>query len=78
MHCPHCQSENIKVIRSEHRPEKNSTNRRIQCLDCNQRFTTIEFVVPEGLRPDPEKLMQYWLEIRRAPLRRKPKAPTRE
>jgi DNA-directed RNA polymerase subunit RPC12/RpoP len=65
MRCPQCKSDNTRVVRIVYREEKGSNNRRHECLDCGARFTTIEFVVPDGFRPDPQKLIQYWLDTRR-------------
>lgn len=66
MRCPQCKSDNTKVLRIVYRAEKGSNNRRHECLDCGARYTTIEFVVPDGFRPDPQKLIQFWLDTRRA------------
>jgi len=40
MRCPHCESENTKVIDTTH--AKGGIRRRRECEDCNQRFSTYE------------------------------------
>ena len=40
MHCPNCQSVELKVIDS--RAQKDSIKRRRSCLSCEYRFTTFE------------------------------------
>jgi transcriptional repressor NrdR len=42
MICPHCKSDNDKVI--ETRASGDSIRRRRECLDCSSRFTTYEYV----------------------------------
>jgi transcriptional repressor NrdR len=42
MMCPHCKSDNDKVI--ETRASGDSIRRRRECLDCSNRFTTYEYV----------------------------------
>ena len=42
MRCPHCDSEDLKVIDSRSQP--NSIKRRRMCLRCGYRFTTFERV----------------------------------
>jgi len=44
MKCPHCGFEEDKVVDSRPSHDGNSVRRRRQCLRCNQRFTTYEFV----------------------------------
>jgi len=42
MHCPFCRSEETKVIDSRLASEGYQVRRRRECLDCNERFTTLE------------------------------------
>ena len=41
MRCPHCESENTKVIDTTH-DSKGGIRRRRECEDCNKRFSTYE------------------------------------
>jgi transcriptional repressor NrdR len=41
MNCPHCESENSKVIDTTH-DSKGGIRRRRECEDCKQRFSTYE------------------------------------
>ena len=41
MRCPHCKSENTKVIDTTH-DSKGGIRRRRECEDCNKRFSTYE------------------------------------
>ena len=41
MRCPHCSSENTKVIDTTH-DSKGGIRRRRECEDCQQRFSTYE------------------------------------
>jgi len=41
MRCPHCESENTKVIDTTH-VSRGGIRRRRECEDCNQRFSTYE------------------------------------
>jgi len=41
MRCPHCESENTKVIDTTH-DSKGGNRRRRECENCNQRFSTYE------------------------------------
>ncbi|NMB61892.1 MAG: transcriptional repressor NrdR [Chloroflexi bacterium] len=41
MRCPHCESENTRVIDTTH-DAKGGIRRRRVCEDCNQRFSTYE------------------------------------
>jgi transcriptional repressor NrdR len=41
MRCPHCESENTKVIDTTH-DSKGGIRRRRECDDCQQRFSTYE------------------------------------
>lgn len=41
MRCPHCESENTKVIDTTH-DSKGGIRRRRECEDCDQRFSTYE------------------------------------
>jgi transcriptional repressor NrdR len=66
MQCPHCHSENLKVIDS--RDTEDSIRRRRECEDCKERFTTYErtessplFVLKKDGRREPfdrNKLMR--------------------
>ena len=44
MKCPFCGSDTDKVIDSRSSRNGQSIRRRRQCLDCNQRFTTYEYI----------------------------------
>ena len=44
MKCPVCGSTDSKVIDSRHVEEGNSIRRRRECLSCQKRYTTFEFV----------------------------------
>lgn len=44
MRCPHCGSDNHRVI--DTRDRKETIRRRRQCLNCHKRFTTYEHVAP--------------------------------
>lgn len=48
MNCPFCNahSSEIKVI--DTRQTKKLTRRRRECLTCNERFSTMEFVTVDG------------------------------
>lgn len=48
MHCPNCQSTDLKVIDS--RPVENAIRRRRECLNCHTRFTTFERIEDMPLR----------------------------
>ena len=55
MKCPHCGSEESKVIDSRPIDENSSIKRRRECLACQARFTTfetIETTVPMVLKKD--------------------------
>jgi transcriptional repressor NrdR len=43
MKCPYCGSENFKTLETRDSPD-NSTRRRKECVNCNKRFTTYEYV----------------------------------
>lgn len=43
MRCPYCNSENSKTLETRDSPE-NTTRRRRECITCNKRFTTYEYV----------------------------------
>ncbi len=49
MRCPHCQSEESKVVDSRTVNRDGSIRRRRECLDCQGRFTTYEYVVGHPL-----------------------------
>lgn len=44
MRCPHCNSEENKVIDSRPTEDNTAIRRRRECLACNERFTTYEKV----------------------------------
>jgi transcriptional repressor NrdR len=55
MYCPFCHSENTKVIDTRLTSEGENVKRRRECLDCEQRFTTIEkpvLVMPNVIKRD--------------------------
>ena len=55
MHCPFCSHEATKVIDSLLSGEGRQIRRRRQCLDCNDRFTTLEsaeLVMPRLVKND--------------------------
>jgi transcriptional repressor NrdR len=43
MRCPYCNSENSKTLETRESPE-NTTRRRRECVSCEKRFTTYEYV----------------------------------
>jgi transcriptional repressor NrdR len=43
MKCPYCGSENTKTLETRDSPD-NTTRRRKECVNCNKRFTTYEYV----------------------------------
>ncbi|XHH07525.1 MAG: transcriptional regulator NrdR [Candidatus Bathyarchaeia archaeon] len=43
MKCPYCGSENFKTLETRDSPD-NTTRRRKECVNCNKRFTTYEYV----------------------------------
>lgn len=55
MQCPQCNGP-THVLTSRFRAGKHSTNRRRLCLQCAYRFTTIEIIIPAGVKADPEAL----------------------
>ena len=44
MKCPFCGDQDSKVVDSRHSEETNSIRRRRECMKCQRRFTTHEFV----------------------------------
>lgn len=44
MRCPSCGSHESKVVDSRPSEENNSIRRRRECLDCQTRYTTYEFI----------------------------------
>ena len=44
MKCPFCSDQDSKVVDSRHSEETNSIRRRRECIKCQRRFTTHEFV----------------------------------
>ena len=49
MLCPFCNSENIRVVETRE-ASKGSTRRRRECIACNKRFTTYEYVGNQDIR----------------------------
>ncbi len=43
MRCPYCGSENLRTVETRDSPD-NSVRRRRQCIDCEKRFTSYEYV----------------------------------
>ncbi len=43
MRCPYCNSENSKTLETRDSPE-NTTRRRRECINCNKRYTTYEYL----------------------------------
>ena len=43
MRCPYCNSENSKTLETRDSPD-NTTRRRRECISCQKRFTTYEYV----------------------------------
>lgn len=43
MNCPYCGSENFKTLETRDSPD-NTTRRRKECINCNKRFTTYEYI----------------------------------
>ena len=55
MHCPFCDHAETKVIDSRLAGEGRQIRRRRECLDCNERFTTVEsaeLVMPRLVKRD--------------------------
>ena len=44
MKCPYCGSDTDKVVDSRSSKNGQSIRRRRECLNCNQRFTTYEYI----------------------------------
>ena len=44
MRCPFCGHEQDKVVDSRSSKEGRAVRRRRECLDCNKRFTTYEYI----------------------------------
>lgn len=44
MKCPHCNSEEDRVVDSRAAQDGRAVRRRRECLKCNKRFTTYEYV----------------------------------
>lgn len=57
MQCPQCKGA-THVLTSRFRNVKHTTNRRRECLKCGYRFTTIELIIPSGIKIDPEDLLR--------------------
>ena len=49
LHCPECNSLNLKVRETRH--HRGTVRRRRQCLRCDHRFYTKEVVCDMDLRP---------------------------
>ena len=51
MKCPYCGSEN-HTTNGFHKKEvsKGRVRRRRRCLDCGEKFTTMEYYVPDEIR----------------------------
>ena len=49
MNCPYCQSPESKVVDSRTVARHSSIRRRRECLECQRRFTTYEYVVKNPL-----------------------------
>jgi len=47
--CPHCGSEEDKVVDSRSVQEGRAIRRRRECISCGERFTTYEYIEIEGL-----------------------------
>jgi len=45
INCPHCQYHDSKVIDSRGGPDGDYIRRRRECLSCDRRFTTYEFIM---------------------------------
>ena len=43
MRCPYCNSENSKTLETRDSPE-NTTRRRKECINCDKRYTTYEYL----------------------------------
>ena len=43
MKCPYCGSENLKTLETRDSPD-NAVRRRKECINCERRFTTYEYV----------------------------------
>jgi transcriptional repressor NrdR len=43
MKCPYCGSENTKTLETRDSPD-NTMRRRKECINCNKRFTTYEYI----------------------------------
>ena len=50
MRCPKCGCSDDKVIDSRSLQDGSGVRRRRECTQCQYRFTTIESIVPEGLK----------------------------
>ncbi len=50
MRCPRCQTDDDKVIDSRVIRDGIAIRRRRECIACNARFTTYEYIEPEELR----------------------------
>ena len=44
MKCPHCGTEEDKVVDSRTTQDGRAVRRRRECLSCNERFTTYEYI----------------------------------
>jgi transcriptional regulator NrdR family protein len=46
--CPKCNSESTRVRETRNHKEKRYARRRMECDECDHRFTTIEVVAPNA------------------------------
>ncbi len=49
MNCPYCQSTESKVVDSRTASRNSTIRRRRECLGCQKRFTTYEYIVKHPL-----------------------------
>jgi len=73
MNCPHCGYEEDKVVDSRSAQDGRAIRRRRQCLKCNERFTTYEYVervtltvIKSGNRREPFDRQKVLLGIKLA------------
>jgi len=73
MNCPHCGHEEDKVVDSRSAQDGRAIRRRRQCLKCNERFTTYEYVervtltvIKSGNRREPFDRQKVLLGIKLA------------
>ena len=59
MHCPTCESTDLKVLETREVEGENSAKRRRRCNDCGQTFYTLETVtrvIPQRFKDEPEEI----------------------